>query len=263
MAIKRPNQCDTDNAAAEQLWDSALGKQTLALEAAALAPLIRRLHGDSILWVGGHAASADTLKRCMVRNSFYLQQGSTGTRSDLPSLASQLEALPFKSNSLDGVVLHHALEKACDPRVALREVTRVLIPGGRVVICGFNPLSMIGARRLYARVINDCLSDHRLVNPLRLFDWLTLLGYELDGKPLYCGHTLPFKRLAQKFDLPLLERREHSAEVSLTLPFGSLLVVNAVRQAVSMRPQWRANKEHPGLAPVAYPRVASWQRIKP
>jgi len=233
------------------------------LETAALAPLIRRFHGDSILWIGAHAASANALQRCMVRNSFFLQTRAGGDACDIPSLASDSQALPFKSNSLDGVVLHHALEKAADPRIVLREVTRVLAPGGRVVICGFNPLSMIGLRRLYARLVDEPLRSHRLINPIRLFDWLTLLGYELEGKPHYCGYMLPFKRLMQKFDLPLIEAREVDPSTNLTIPFGSLLVVTAVKQAITRRPQWWLRKERGRLAPVAYPRVASWQRIRP
>lgn len=263
LAIKRPYQCDTGIASSEHLWQSTLGEQTLTLEATALAPFIRRLHGDSIVWVGDHGESADALQRCMVRNSFFLQQDPHAPRSEISSFSGQLEALPFKSNSVDGMVLHHALEKAQDPRVALREVTRVLVPGGRVLVCGFNPLSFIGMRRLYARVIADSLSGHRLVNPIRLFDWLTLLGFELEGKPLYCGYALPFKRLMRKFDLPMLERRAATVDSGLPIPFGSLLVVNAVKQAVSVRPQWRGKKDRRRLAPVAYPRVSSWQRIEP
>jgi SAM-dependent methyltransferase len=248
------------------------------LETAALAPLIRRFHGDSILWIGGHGVSANALQRCMVRNAFFLQPEylqpelsqhdvTPATRNaggcDLPSLASQTDALPFKSNSLDGIVLHHALETAPDPRIVLREVTRVLAPGGRVVICGFNPLSIIGLRRLYARVVNQPLSSRRLINPIRLFDWLTLLGFELEGKPHYCGYMLPFKRLMQKIDVPLLEGHDTEPSARPTIPFGSLLIVNAVKQAITRRPQPRLRKERRRLAPVAYPRVASWQRIRP
>ena len=245
------------------LWESALGRETLNLESVALAPFIRRLHGDAVLWTGTNNESADALRGCMIRNSIFLQQRADGAHNNLPSLSACLEALPFKSNSLDGVVLHHALEQTTDPRVALREVTRVLIPGGRIVICGFNPLSLLGARRLYARYFSDSLSDHRLVNPLRLFDWLTLLGFELDVRPVYCGYGLPVSKLVNKFDLPILESREREGVAQPRMPFGGVLVVSAIKQAVSMRPQWRAVKERKSLAPVAYPRVASWQRIKP
>ena len=41
--------------------------------------------------------------------------------------------------SLDLVVLPHTLELSVDPHMALREVERVLVPEGRVVIAGLNP----------------------------------------------------------------------------------------------------------------------------
>ena len=50
-------------------------------------------------------------------------------------------------------------------------------------------------RRVYARYANDVLSGHRFVNPLRLFDWLTLLGFELDCPPVYRNYQLPLTRM--------------------------------------------------------------------
>ena len=57
------------------------------------------------------------------------------------------DCLPFPSNSIDGLVLHHVLELGADPRAVLREVQRGLQPGGRVIICGFNSLSFWGVLR--------------------------------------------------------------------------------------------------------------------
>jgi hypothetical protein len=50
------------------------------------------------------------------------------------------------------VVLPHALELARDPHHALREVERVLVPEGRVVISGFNPASLWGLRQRAGRM---------------------------------------------------------------------------------------------------------------
>jgi hypothetical protein len=44
------------------------------------------------------------------------------------------------------------LELARDPHHALREVERVLVPEGRVVISGFNPASLWGLRQSAGRV---------------------------------------------------------------------------------------------------------------
>lgn len=242
-----------------------MGRQTLTLENAALAPFLRRLHGDVILWAGSHVDSVDSVQGCMVRHSLFLQQQACHGHPLLPSLGAQLEALPLKSNSVDGIVLHHALESTDDPRVAMREVTRVLAPGGRVIICGYNPLSLLGLRRLYARVLDDALSEQRFVNPLRLFDWLTLLGFELDAKPLYTGVGLPFKRLQERFDIPRLQRLEHHGNPQSAFPFspfGALLIVSATKQAMSIRPDRPSRKQRRRLAPVAYPSVSSWQKTK-
>ncbi len=42
-------------------------------------------------------------------------------------------------------MLPHVLEFAAEPHRILREVERVLVPEGQVVIAGFNPLSLWGA----------------------------------------------------------------------------------------------------------------------
>ncbi len=249
----------------DPLWTSPLGAHVLAMETALLGPLIRRFHGDSALWVGEHVASAASLKRCMVRHAVMFKQRCHEPSPDLPTVVGQIDALPFKSSSLDAILLHHALENVSDPRVALREATRVLAPGGHLVICGFNPISLVGIRRLYARYRSDSLSNNRLVNPLRLFDWLTLLGLEIQGRPRYHGFGLPWTRLSQRVDLPVVEDAvSQDAEARrVNIPFGGILVVEAIKQAGAVKPQWRGKKESRRLAPVAYPRVASWQRLEP
>ena len=68
------------------------------------------------------------------------------------TLVSAFDELPFDSQSLDLVVLPHVLEFAAEPHQVLREVERVLIPEGRVIVCGFNPASLWGVRQGLGRV---------------------------------------------------------------------------------------------------------------
>ena len=68
-----------------------------------------------------------------------------------PSLLMDCEALPFPDQSLDLVVLPHTLEVSRDPHATLREVERVLVPEGRVIISGINPLSLWGQRQRRAQ----------------------------------------------------------------------------------------------------------------
>ena len=58
-----------------------------------------------------------------------------------------LRQLPFAANSIDLVVMPHVLEFYDDPHQILREVERILIPEGQIVLTGFNPYSLWGLRR--------------------------------------------------------------------------------------------------------------------
>ncbi len=106
-------------------------------------------------------------------------------------LHCDFDALPFPNQSLDLVVLPHALELARDPHEALREVERVLMPEGRVVIVGFNPTSLWGLRRRCGRW-RQRLSLGRGRAPFmpdtgaaigywRMRDWLRLLSFEIEA----------------------------------------------------------------------------------
>ena len=115
---------------------------------------------------------------------------------DVPGavLVTDFSALPFPANSLDLVALPHTLELSADPHGVLREVDRVLVPEGRVVICGFNPLSLWGARQRRTHLYRQLLGLDRpflpwsgeFISPLRLRDWLRLLGLELESTHFGC-----------------------------------------------------------------------------
>ena len=98
-------------------------------------------------------------------------------------LHCDFHALPFPSKSLDLVVLPHTLELSADPHQTLREVERVLVPEGRVVITGFNPASLWGVSRRW----NPQLRAQGDWMPYwRLRDWLRLLSFEIEGGRFGC-----------------------------------------------------------------------------
>jgi SAM-dependent methyltransferase len=134
-------------------------------------------------WVAGEGAAMpvvrdDTLQRAAV------------------ALNLDVDALPFDSASLDLVVLPHTLELAQDPHQALREVERVLMPEGRVVIVGFNPASLWGLRQALGklRVGLGIGRQRSLFLPAsgeflgyrRLRDWLRLLSFEVESGRFGC-----------------------------------------------------------------------------
>jgi SAM-dependent methyltransferase len=86
--------------------------------------------------------------------------------------------LPFASQSIDLLVLPHVLEFSTEPHQVLREVERVLIPEGQVIICGFNPASLWGARHVLRRVGGTSFlpRTEELISMPRMKDWLKLLN---------------------------------------------------------------------------------------
>jgi len=99
------------------------------------------------------------------------------------------EALPFASGSIDLIVMPHTLEMAADPHQALAEASRVLMPEGRLVIVGFNPMSLWALRQRLGRTGHSLrMGDEALFLPSagefigywRLRDWLQLLSFEIE-----------------------------------------------------------------------------------
>ena len=90
-------------------------------------------------------------------------------------------AWPWPADSLDLVVLPHTLERSADPHACLREVERVLIPEGQVLITGINPWSWWGvqqSREQRRHGLHDQVHPS-LIAYRRLRDWLRLLGFEV------------------------------------------------------------------------------------
>ncbi|KAF1043414.1 MAG: hypothetical protein GAK35_02197 [Herbaspirillum frisingense] len=96
--------------------------------------------------------------------------------------------LPFATQSLDLVVLPHVLEFAAEPHQVLREVERVLIPEGQVIICGFNPSSLWGMRQAAGRLTGAHFlpRDGEFIRLPRLKDWLKLLNMEVNRGHFGC-----------------------------------------------------------------------------
>jgi SAM-dependent methyltransferase len=110
-----------------------------------------------------------------------------------PALLTDYSALPFEANSIDLVVLPHSLELDPDPHATLREVERVLVPEGKVVISCLNPASLWGLRQrrahLYRRLgFGQLYLPHpgEFIGYRRLRDWLRLLNFEVETGNFGC-----------------------------------------------------------------------------
>jgi len=183
--------------------------------------------------------------------------GDAGLQWHPADLLAEPEALPFADASLDLIVLPHTLELSIDPHAALREVERVLVPEGRVVISGLNPTSLWGLRqrraRLYQRLGRGSLylpDVGEFIGYRRLRDWLRLLSFEVESARFGCYR--PAVRSAQWLERfgwmdPLGER---------WWPIlGAAYFLVAVKRVHGMRllePAWRNQRQRStGTVPVA------------
>jgi SAM-dependent methyltransferase len=99
---------------------------------------------------------------------------------------ADLHYLPFASNSLDLLVMPHTLEFDDNPHQVLREAERVLVPEGHVIVTGFNPYSLWGAKRTLSRRQSLPPWRGKYISVPRLKDWFSLLGFELQTGVFGC-----------------------------------------------------------------------------
>ncbi len=101
-----------------------------------------------------------------------------------------LAELPFDSGSIDLVLMPHVLEFADNPHQIIREVERVLMPEGHLLISGFNPFSLWGLHRKLGRKQGYPWQGH-FIKLQRMKDWLALLGFEVVGGR-FAAYAPPF-----------------------------------------------------------------------
>lgn len=147
-------------------------------------------------------------------------------------LLADFDALPLDSDSVDLVILHHVLEFSPHPHQILKEVSRVLIPRGHLVIVGFNPFSLTGLwKALLSRFSAQQQWRYREVTPWRLQDWFKFLDLGA------CRRVDTFHR--PPFNSPLLLNRFAFVDRLARrwrLPGGGAYVMLARKEVVAMTP---------------------------
>jgi SAM-dependent methyltransferase len=101
----------------------------------------------------------------------------TGAEQAGAGVCMRTDELPIACGSLDLVLLPHVLEFTRQPHAILREVERVLMPEGSLIISGFNPHSLWGMHRVLTRKRYPWCGHFIALS--RLKDWLALLGFEV------------------------------------------------------------------------------------
>jgi SAM-dependent methyltransferase len=165
-------------------WDywinSPLGSWLLKQEQYWMDQNLEDVFGYNALQIG--PSKLDCLRsnriQCKVRICF---SAEALTRvDDVNTLLASQENLPIQSQTVDLFVLSHVLEAVNNPHQLLREVERVLIPEGKLIICGFNPVSLWAIKKNLNKIeLVDGVKTWISIG--RLKDWCELLDLKIVG----------------------------------------------------------------------------------
>lgn len=173
-------------------FETPPGRYLLAWEQEAFDRAVADMFGYHAVQLG--APELDGLRGCRIQRRWLaLDEPALQPRPPRVALVHDFTALPFEANSLDLVLLPHALELSPDPHATLREVERVLVPEGHAVVCGFNAASLWGLRQRRARLYRKLglgqfylPTDGDFIGYWRLRDWLRLLSFEVESARFGC-----------------------------------------------------------------------------
>ncbi len=175
------------------------------------------------------AANLSFLNASRIGNRFVVGWNTTA------DFFAEADQLPFADNQFDVIVMPHVLEFHALPHEALREAFRVLRPEGRLLLTGFNPFSLYGAKRFFGRDRSGAWGGN-FIALSRVKDWLTVLGFDvLDGR-LDC-YNIP---AASERGLERLDWLANAGE--RWWPFaGGIYFLHAVKRVSGVRlikPDW-------------------------
>lgn len=178
----------------------------------AVKPLLGRLAGQRVLEIGcgrggfaawlasqperpGELVAADFSPVAVrMAEAFGRERGVTGVTYRVEDLM----ALTFPDASFDAAISFETIEHVPDSRRALRELARVLKPGGMLILTCPNYLNLSGLHRVYRVVSGKGFTEegqpinHFLLWP-RVRRWIHEAGLEIE-ETRGVGHYVPFPR---------------------------------------------------------------------
>ena len=230
----------------EDWYRSETGHYLLGELEARLNPILATTFGYYSLQLGCTGLAKHLQKSCRVKHQFTLgeDEGAAHTQAS-PSM------LPIASDSVDLVVLMHHLSNTSEPHALLREVFRILIPEGKLVIIDFNPVSLWGLRHFLQSWLEHVPFKGHFFSAKRIDDWMRLLGF--DQNRLYrVGYQPPIQKPGLLRHLSWLEKGMRN-----WLPlFGALNLMvysKSISPMTPVRHRWVTRKLLP--AKIARPSV--------
>ena len=223
-----------------QWMQSPAGVSLLRMEVERVHAAVGNLFGYHCLQVGD-LAGVDLLSASRIPGRTVVDIDGGATHNSYPVVTGAPTSLPIDSHVVDVVILPHVLEFESRPHEALRESSRVLVPEGSLVILGFNPVSIIGLRRVFRHRAKSAPWCGTYFGAGRLRDWLTLLGFDIvDQRPCFASKhgVLPWRS------------RTHSLVEWIPPALASARLILAKKRVNAMLPvrsRWKPGRRLAGI----------------
>ncbi len=191
-----------------------------------------KLFGYHMLKLGGLSCEL-TSCNCNIQH-----QVNVDIQNPLHNVIADGYELPFLEKSFDVVILAHQLDYASDPHRLLREVDRVMMDDGCLIITGFNPVSFTGLASLFPWRKNNLPWSGRMFTSSRINDWLGLLNYQV----IHCDRYALFPMTRYRTMWTWLE----NSLGDWASPAGSLYYIVARKRTYPLKPikpHWRLKKK--------------------
>lgn len=237
--MERQHRCEHTSVHASAIlrdwYTTSAGRLLLADIKTSLDTLLAEVFGYHAVQVGCLALDVDLLAGSRISHRVCVDRDPLSAK-----VMAENRALPFDADSVDLVVLMHTLDFAADPQAVLREIERILIPEGRLVVVGFNPWSAYGLWRLALGSRNRPPWCGHFYSSSKLKDWLSLLGFVTETWH-YCGFRPPIQHVRLLQRLALMERLGRG----VCPVFGGVRLLVARKRVATLtplKPSWQRRR---------------------
>lgn len=163
-----------------QQWDHwlthSLGHSLLEAEKIFLSKALAECYGKQVLLIG--VPHQQDLLKCSVMSHQVLLTPLVIKQKNNKCIESEYYNLPIVPGSIDLVIIPHTLEFLDNPRQLLAEACRIIKPQGLMVLFGFNPMSLWGLKKWWAKSKKVPWSGS-FTPANKIKSWLKLADFEI------------------------------------------------------------------------------------
>lgn len=226
-------------------FETNLGQRLLEAETTALNPLLSSLFGYYLVQIGDVGNGCLLTSSRIVHGCVVTHNPQTEIIKPYSQIYAKLGALPLANECIDVILLPHVLEFESQPYAILKEIARVLIPGGHLIIIGFNLLSLWGVRRWFSRRCRILPWCGNFLSLLQLKEWFAVFDFNLEtySTCFFLPAVNQHKILNYMSFLDKLGSR-------VAWDFGAVFIVVARKQVAPLTPlklKWHSTESSPAL----------------